>query len=183
MITMKIVEPVFSGTASIANTSSLYPNIKITNSALASSQLKDVLILANFNVTTQTVPSGFAYTGTWYNLMDNSEITISSTSQPILLQPGEFKIYGNKTASLAIADYEESPTIVLYPNPASDYFTLNETTSKVQIFSITGQLVKSFDTNKTAGFQFSVSDLNQGLYIVKAFNENNGMYVLKLLKN
>jgi len=183
MITMKIVEPVFSGTASIANTSSLYPNIKITNSALASSQLKDVLILANFNVTTQTVPSGFAYTGTWYNLMDNSEITISSTSQPILLQPGEFKIYGNKTASLAIADYEESPTIVLYPNPASDYFTLNETTSKVQIFSITGQLVKSFDTNKTAGFQFSVSDLNQGLYIVKAFNENNGMNVLKLLKN
>ncbi|WP_158728456.1 MULTISPECIES: alpha-amylase family glycosyl hydrolase [unclassified Flavobacterium] len=183
MITMKTMEPVFSGTASIANTSSLYPNIKITNSALASSQLKDVLILANFNVTAQTVPSGFAYTGTWYNLMDNSEIVISSTSQPISLQPGEFKIYGNKTASLAIADYEKSPTIVLYPNPVSDYFILNETISKVQIFSITGQLVKSFDATKTAGSPFLVSDLNQGLYIVKTFDENNVMKVLKLLKN
>jgi hypothetical protein len=62
---------------------------------LAQSPLKDVLFLANFNVTTQTVPSGFA-TQVRYNLMDNSEIVISSTSQPISLQPGEFKIYGNK---------------------------------------------------------------------------------------
>jgi hypothetical protein len=115
--------------------------------------------------------------------MDNTSINVISTSAAITLQPGEFKIYGNKTASLAIADYEKSPTIVLYPNPASDYFTLNETTSKVQIFSITGQLIKSFDANKTAGSQFSVSDLNQGLYIVKAFDENNEMKVLKLLKN
>ena len=183
MITMKTLEPVFSGTVTINTTSSLFPNIKITNSALASTQLKDVLIVANFNVIPQNVPSGFPYTGTWYNLMDNTSINVISTSAAITLQPGEFKIYGNKTASLAIADYEKSPTIVMYPNPASDYFTLNETTSKVQIFSITGQLVKSFDANQTAGYQFSVSDLNQGLYIVKTFDENNEMKVLKLLKN
>jgi hypothetical protein len=47
---------------------------------------------------------------------------------------GEFRIYGNKVVSLAIADYEKANTIALYPNPASDYFTLNETASKVQIF-------------------------------------------------
>ena len=183
MITMKTVEPVFSGTATIANTSSLYPNIRITNSALASSQLKDVLILANFNVTTQNVATGFPYTGQWYNLMDNTTITVTNVNDPITIPAGDYRIYGNKTAFLAIADYEKSPTIVLYPNPASDYFTLNETTSKVQLFSITGQLIKSFDANKTAGSQFLVSDLNQGLYIVKAFDENNGMKVLKLLKN
>ncbi|RTY96101.1 T9SS type A sorting domain-containing protein [Flavobacterium sp. GSP27] len=183
MITMKTEEPVFLGTVTINNSSSLLPNIKITNSALASTQLKDVLIVANFDVTPKNAPSGFPYTGTWYNLMDNTSINVISTSVAITLKPGEFKIYGNKTASLAIADYEKSPTIVLYPNPASDYFTLNETTAKVQVFSITGQLLKSFDTNKTAGSQFSVSDLNQGLYIVKTFDENNEMKVLKLLKN
>ncbi|WP_426093971.1 alpha-amylase family glycosyl hydrolase [Flavobacterium sp. DSR2-3-3] len=183
MITMKSVEPVFLGTATIANSSSLYPNIQITNSALASSQLKDVLIIANFNVTTQNVATGFPYTGTWYNLMDNTTITVNNVNDPITIAAGDYRIYGNKTASLAIADFEKSPTIVLYPNPASNYFTLNETMSKVQIFSITGQLIKSFDSNQSAGYQFSVNDLNQGLYIVKTFDENNGMKVLKLLKN
>ncbi|MBG6062203.1 hypothetical protein IWX83_001999 [Flavobacterium sp. CG_9.1] len=183
MITMKTVEPVFSGTATINNSSSLFPNIKITNSALASSQLKDVLIVANFNVIPQNVPSGFPYTGTWYDLMDNTSINVISTSAAITLQPGEFKIYGNKSASLAIADYEKAPSIVLYPNPASNYFTLNEPIAKVQIFSITGQMVKSFEASQAAGYHFSISDLNQGLYIVKTFDENNRIKVLKFLKN
>ena len=183
MITMKTTEPVFLGTASISNTSTLVPNIKIANNALASTQLKDVLVLANFNVTTQNVPTGFAYPGTWYNLMDNTSFVVSDVNATMSIPAGEFRIYGNKVASLAIADYEKATTIALYPNPTSDYFTLNETTSKVQVFSITGQLVKSFDGSKSSGSEFSVSDLNQGLYIVKAFDENNKMTILKLLKN
>ena len=182
MITLKLTEPVFSGTATISS-ASLVPNIKITNAALASTQLKDVMVLANFDLESKNVPTGFPYGGTWYNLMDNTSITVNDVNAPIAIPAGEFRIYGNKVASLAIADYEKATTIVLYPNPASDYFTLNETTSKVQIFSITGQLVKSFDVNKMAGSEFSVSDLNQGLYIVKAYDENSGMKVLKLLKN
>jgi 1,4-alpha-glucan branching enzyme len=182
MITMKTVEPVFSGTATMSNTSSLYPNIKITNSTLASSQLKDVLILANFNVTTQNVATGFPYTGQWYNLMDNTIITVTNVNDPITILAGEYRIYGNKTASLAIVDYEKTPTVLLYPNPASSYFTLNAATSKVQIFSITGQLVKTFDVNQSEGHQFMISDLNQGFYIVKAYEENNGVQVLKFIK-
>ncbi|MFV5693910.1 alpha-amylase family glycosyl hydrolase [Flavobacterium sp. LB3P122] len=182
MITMKTVEAVFSGTATMANTSSLYPNIKITNSALASSQLKDVLILANFNVITQNVATGFPYTGVWYNLMDNTTITVSNVNDPITIPAGGYRIYGNKTAALAIADYEKTPTILLYPNPANNYFTLNTNTSKVQVFSITGQLVKSFDGDQSAGHQFSVSDLNQGLYIVKAYDENNRTQTMKFIK-
>jgi hypothetical protein len=182
MITMKTVEPVFSGTVTINNSSSLLPNIKITNSELASSELKDVLIVANFNVIAQNVASGFPYTGTWYNLMDNTAINVISTSAAINLQPGEFKIYGNKTASLAIADYEKSPSIVLYPNPVSNYFTLNETTTKVQVFSITGQLMKSFNAGQTESYQYIVSDLSNGMYVVKAYNDNVELRLLKFIK-
>jgi hypothetical protein len=182
MIALKTVEPAFSGTVTMANTSSLYPNIKITNSALSSTQLKDVLIIANFNVTTQNVATGFPYTGTWYNLMDNTTLNVTNVSATVSLLPGEFKIYGNKAATLAIADYEKGATIQVYPNPVSSYFTLNVDTVKVQLFSIGGQLVKSFDGDHSGNTPFDVKDLSNGLYIVKALNANNEVQVIKLIK-
>ena len=182
MIALKINEPVFVGTATMASSTTLTPNIKITNSALASTQLKDVLILANFDVSAQNVATGFPYTGTWYNLMDNSTINVTNVAATIAIPAGEFRIYGNKVASLAIANYEKKDGIYLYPNPATNYFTLNTNTSKVQVFSISGQLVKSFNTSQAASYQYAVNDLNKGLYIVKAYNENNEVQVMKFLK-
>ncbi len=181
MIALKINEPVFVGTA-IISSASLTPNIKITNSALAATQLKDVLILANFDVSAQNVATGFPYTGTWYNLMDNSAINVTNVASTIVIPAGEFRIYGNKVASLAIANFEKKDGVYLYPNPATNYFTLNTNTSKVQVFSITGQLVKSFNTSQVASYQYAVNDLNKGLYIVKAYNENKEVQVMKLLK-
>ncbi|WP_264566435.1 alpha-amylase family glycosyl hydrolase [Flavobacterium sp. N3904] len=182
MIGLKTTEAVFSGTATMANSSTLMPNIKITNSALASTDLKDVLIIANFDVTTQNVATGFPYTGTWYNLMDNSTFTVTNVSTPISLAPGEFRIFGNKTTTLATTDFEVLKDVYIYPNPASSYFTLNTNTSKVQIYSITGQLVKSFNKNQTAGQQFSISDIDSGMYLVKIYNEENQVKVMKFIK-
>jgi hypothetical protein len=177
---MKIAEPVFSGTATISS-SSLTPTIKLTNSS-SSSQLKDVLVLANFDLSTQNVPTGFPYAGTWYNLMDNTSIVVNDVNAAIAIPAGGFRIYGNKVATLAIASYEKTTTIHLYPNPASNYFTLNTNTTKVQVFSISGQLVKSFNSNQTAGYPFSISDLSKGLYFVKALDENNEVEAMKFIK-
>ncbi len=182
MISLKINEPVFSGTATMASATTLTPNIKITNSALLSTQLKDVLILTNFGLGTQNVATGFPYTGTWYNLMDNTSIEVTDVNATISIAAGDYRVYGNKIAALAIASFEKEGELYLYPNPASNYFTLNSITSKVEIYSITGQLVKSFNANQSKENQFSIGDLNKGLYIVKAFNENNVMKELKLLK-
>lgn len=182
MITLKTKEPVFSGTATMANTSSLYPNIKITNAALNSAQLKDVLIVANFNVTTQNVATGFSYPGTWYNLMDNSTINVTDVNAVISIPPGEFRIYGNKQASLAIEDFEKGNAVSLYPNPVSNYFTLNFAAEKVEIYAVTGQLVKSFTTDKNPDFQFGVSDLKPGLYIIKTLDTNDKIQIIKFIK-
>lgn len=183
MISMKTTEPVFSGAVTIASGSSLLQTIKITNPALANAQLKDVLILANFGVTTASVPTGFPYTGTWYNLMDNSSITVTNVANPLPVEAGGFRIYGNKVAALAIESYEEAPSIKLYPNPANNYFKLNESTNKVEIISLSGQVVKSFDKNQAADHQFSISDLKTGLYMVKVLDGNNEIKIFKLLKN
>ncbi|MEO7977798.1 alpha-amylase family glycosyl hydrolase [Flavobacterium sp.] len=182
MITMKITEPVFSGTVSIADVSNLYPNIKITNANLAASQLKDVLILANFNVTAQNVATGFSYPGAWYNLMDNTTINVTDVNATINLGPGEYRIYGNKQANLAIADFEKGNAVSLYPNPVSNYFTLNIPVIKVEVYSISGQLVKSFMANRNTDYQFGVSDLKTGLYVIKAFDNNDKIQVLKFIK-
>ncbi|MCC9071995.1 T9SS type A sorting domain-containing protein [Flavobacterium sp. F-65] len=182
MITMKTTEPVFLGTATVSNTNSLSPNIKITNSSLATTQLKDVLIFANFDVTDQSVATGFPYAGVWYNLMDNTSINVADVNATMLISAGEFRIYGNKEALLAIENFEKPSVITLYPNPVSDYFTLNTSVSKVDIYSLSGQLVKSFKGSGKMTSEFSVSELNTGLYIVKATNENNNTQVLKFLK-
>lgn len=182
MITLKAVEPVFLGTSTITNANSLTVNIKITNASLASTQLKDVVILANFDTTAQNVATGFPYTGTWYNLMDNTTINVTDANAPINLPAGEYRIYGNKTANLAIEDFEKGNAVSLYPNPVSNYFTLNAAFTKVQVYSISGQLVKSFASNGNADFQFGVSELQTGLYVVKASDENNKVQVMKFIK-
>jgi glycosidase len=182
MITLKTVEPVFLGTASITNANSLTVNIKITNNSLASTQLKDVVIVANFDVTAQNLVPNFQYTGTWYNLMDNTTLNVTDVTSPINLAPGEFRIYGNKQANLAIENFEKENGISLYPNPVADYFTLSFAASKVEIYAVTGQLVKSFKTNGNSDFQFHVNDLTTGLYLVKAYNEENKVQVVKFIK-
>ncbi|MDR6761008.1 1,4-alpha-glucan branching enzyme [Flavobacterium sp. 2755] len=182
MITLKTVEPVFLGTSTITNANSSTVNIKITNASLASTQLKDVVILANFATSAQNVATGFPYTGTWYNLMDNTTINVTDVNAAINLPAGEYRIYGNKTANLAIEDFEKGNAVSLYPNPVSNYFTLNTAFTKVQVYSISGQLVKSFASNGNADFQFGVSELQTGLYVVKASDENNKVQVMKFIK-
>lgn len=182
MITLKKAEPVFSGSSTITNANSKLVNIKITDANLASSQLKDVLILANFDTTGQNVSTGFPYAGTWYNLIDNTTINVTDVNAPINLPPGDYRIYGNKTANLAIDEFEKGNSVSLYPNPAADYFTLNAGFSKVQIYSVSGQLVKSFASKGNVDFQFSVSELQTGFYIVKASDENNTTQVMKFIK-
>ncbi|KOP40147.1 T9SS C-terminal target domain-containing protein [Flavobacterium sp. WLB] len=182
MITLKTVEPVFLGTSTITNANSSTVNIKITNASLASTQLKDVVILANFGTSAQNVATGFPYTGTWYNLMDNTTINVTDVNAAINLPAGEYRIYGNKTANLAIEDFEKGNSVSLYPNPVSNYFTLNTPFTKVQVYSISGQLVKSFTSNGNADFQFGVSELQTGLYVVKASDENNKVQVMKFIK-
>lgn len=167
----------------MANTATLAVNVKISNNSLTSAQLKDVVILANFETSAQNMIPGFQYTGAWYNLMDNSTINVADVNAPINLAPGEYRIYGNKQANLAIADFEKGNQVSLYPNPVADYFTLGFKTSKVDIYSVAGQLIKTFNTNGNTEYQFSVSGLASGLYLVKTFDENNKVRAVKFIKN
>ncbi|OYQ32214.1 alpha-amylase [Flavobacterium cyanobacteriorum] len=179
LIDLKKNEPVFEGDYAI-NSGTLLPRVYIFNNSLPASQLKNVVILANFNVTAQNITPDFPYTGMWYNLMDNTTFSVTSTTAPINLQPGEFRIYGNQ-AALSTPEEILTTMPVLYPNPASEMFAVSVAAEKVEIYTLTGQMVKAFGAN-AAYAVYNVSDLSSGLYLVKITDSNNRESTLKLIR-
>ncbi|WP_396149030.1 alpha-amylase family glycosyl hydrolase [Flavobacterium sp.] len=184
MIKLKINEPVFNGDYAISpNGSNIRQRIYVFNNSLPASQLKNVVILANFSVAAQNITPDFPYTGTWYNLMDDTPITVTNTTTAINLQPGEFRVYGNQPSTLSTNNFEMNSNVTLAPNPASGSFTISVATTKVEVYSVTGQLVKSFNNSFSSDYSFDVSDLNKGIYFVKAADVNGSEKTMKLLKN
>ncbi|WP_321540023.1 T9SS type A sorting domain-containing protein [Flavobacterium piscinae] len=131
----------------------------------------------------QNITPDFPYTGTWYNLMNDTPITVNNTTTAINLQPGEFRVYGNQPSTLSTNNFEMISNVVLAPNPTSGAFTISVATTKVEIYSLTGQLVKSFNNTFSSDYAFDVSDLNNGIYFVKAVNEYGNEKTMKLIKN
>ena len=183
MIALKVSEPVFEGSYSISpDGNNVKQRIYIFDNALPSTQLKNVVVLANFSVANLTIVPSFPYAGTWYNLMDNSSITVTDVNAPISINAGQFFVYGNKLSTLGNNEIEAAKVITLSPNPTSNNFTLSANTTKVEIYSITGQLVKSFKSNFSTESQFEISDLNNGIYLVKVTDTNDRESTLKLVK-
>ncbi|RYD90433.1 MAG: T9SS type A sorting domain-containing protein, partial [Sphingobacteriales bacterium] len=69
----------------------------------------------------------------------------------------------------------------LYPNPASNAFSLSIAAQKVEVYALTGQLVKTFGSN-AAGTTYDVSGLGRGIYMVKITDANNAQSTIKLVK-
>lgn len=178
---LKINEPVFNGSVTV-NSGTFTPSIYIFDTTITDpNALKNVVILSNFGTAAKSIIGNFPYIGTWYNLMDNSELVVNSTTDQINIEAGGFRMYGNKPSVLGTNKFDTTNQLSLYPNPSSTYFTLNINTNKVEIFSVTGQLVKTFSKNSKEN-QFEINDLRNGIYLVKASDENNRVETMKLIK-
>ena len=158
------------------------PCCGIFDTSLPETALKNVVVLANFATTAVSINPNFPFTGQWFDLMDNSTYQVNSTTTAISIPPGQFRIFGNKQALLSTDDLTFTSTVTLAPNPTSDYFTLNSDVTRVEIYSLTCQLVKSFTEKYTTDNQFYVNDLNSGIYMVKVSNQNNQNKIMKLVK-
>jgi len=89
------------------------------------------------------------------------------------------ELYAFRDATLGIQTQTKSEKeVVLFPNPSNDYFEIQSTANlqKVAIYSLQGQLVKSFDKQQ----RYDVSDLASGVYVVNISGE--GTVHLKLKK-
>lgn len=188
LISLKINEPVFEGNYTISpevvsgSPDNLRQRIYVFDTSLPETSLKNVVVLANFATTAVSINPNFPFTGEWYDLMDNSAYQVNNTTTPISIPAGQFRIFGNKQALLSSEDLQFASTVTLAPNPTTDFFTLNSEVERVEIYSLTGQLVKSFSKANSIDYQYDVNDLNTGIYLVKAINENNQSKTMKLVK-
>jgi hypothetical protein len=97
----------------------------------------------------------------------------------------------NVTFNRATGEYNFTDTLTanqfattsfsLAPNPTKGMFAINADVAKVQIFNLTGQLVKTFN-NAAANESLSISELNQGIYFAKVTDSNRNEKTIKLIK-
>lgn len=183
MIRLKTQEAVFSANYDLNTGTTLQPKLYVYDNSLLPSQLKNVVVLTNFDVNSATVAANFPYTGTWYNLMTGESVTVSNAAMTFSIPAGQFLIFGNKQVNLGTDDLDTLFELTLIPNPARDQFLLNHDVDLVEIYSYSGQLVKRFNGGFNAGYGYSISDISNGIYLVKVKNANGREKTLKLVKN
>ena len=77
--------------------------------------------------------------------------------------------------SIKIKDTLVKNSILVYPNPANKYITINLPEAKysnVQLFNCSGEIVRLF-SNQGNKFQIYVEDLSDGIYFIRAISEDN----------
>lgn len=86
----------------------------------------------------------------------------------------EFEIATHAVDAVLNTEVETLSDIVMYPNPANDVlnFKSDKTIESIQIFNLIGQEIK-FELINQRNPSFSISELNSGVYIVKAKSEEN----------
>ncbi|NNF73698.1 MAG: T9SS type A sorting domain-containing protein, partial [Flavobacteriaceae bacterium] len=182
---LKINEPVFEGDYAI-DSGTLTPRIYVFDNGIPANELRNVVILANFDVVAQNVTPDFPYTGTWYDLMDesgSSSINVSNTTTPINIPPGEFRMYGNALPeTLSSDDFELNQDFKIYPNPTFDTFQINRDIDSIDIYDLTGKLIKTFEGGFSSTSVFDISGLSQSVYILKAKDNTGGQITAKIVK-
>ena len=186
ILAIRLSNQVFDTTTFTVESGNLLPKIYVWNDALPSSSLKNVVVVANFTTTAQTVTPNFPYAGTWYNLMDNTSMS-ASASTTVTLQPGEFRIFGNQTA-LATDETKidaNKTSLQITQNPATDgllKIRYNKAKNgQINIYDLNGKLLKSFRLQSAKGDEtFSLKGIGTGNYLVQ-LKSDEGLAVSKLI--
>ncbi len=182
LISLKKLEPVFDGNVVISpdGGNNVKQRMYISDDTLPATQLKNVVVLANFSVATVPIVANFPYTGTWYNLMDHTPLTVDATNMQISIPAGGFRVYGNQTSTLSTTTFEETE-LNMYPNPATNTIAFSKDINTIVVYTISGQKVME-KTSLKANENISVSSLTKGIYMVVCTSKEGNTSYKKLIK-
>lgn len=117
------------------------------------------------------VDHGMDWARLTFSEADNVEVEVS-------VSDGEFTVTDKYSITIEATNIDaiDQPSIALYPNPASDYITLeldniNTQDVKVKIFSVVGkQVYENTDVNNT--LNINLRGLESGVYFIKVESQN-----------
>ena len=152
----------------------------------------NVLVMGNFGVASATLNIEFQKSGNWYEYFTDATLPISSTSQSIVLAPGEFRLYStqnfskaNITTDVTVLPNPESG-FVIWPNPANDWVKISSTSplSRIIVYSMIGSKMKEMilPGTETSAQQLFLGDLHQGNYIIQVIGKNGKSESRKIIK-
>jgi len=141
----------------------------------------NVFAIGNFDVTTGPISITLPKSGTWYSVLDDATINLSSNDYSVTLQPGEFHMYSdskiNLNTNISVPTYKSIPDI--FPNPVKDELNVNysEPIESLTVYSLDGQV---FMQNKNSN-SIDLSSLVNGLYLVRITTDEMSQ-TIKFLK-
>nr|WP_314493852.1 alpha-amylase family glycosyl hydrolase [uncultured Chryseobacterium sp.] len=153
---------------------------------LLTAGIKNVVVLANYNTSAKNVVPYFPYTGQWQNLMDNTILSVGSTTAPITLQPGEFRIFGNYVGSLSVIDENAANTLSLQiaDNPVKDPMVKliyhKAKNGEIIIYDMSGKKMDVFKLKNENGILEVNAHYPAGIYLVH-LKSDTGIAIQKMI--
>jgi glycosidase len=170
-------QPVFANPTSY--TQSLAGVVKTIS--LADADLA-VVTCGNFGVEASPATLTFPSTGTWYNYLTGTTLSVVNTNMAVTLQPGEYAVYtSKKLTQTALPLATRAPQtaafgLSLVPNPAAGTTTIRyelptAATASVAVQTLLGQTIRQLaPARQTAGAQaqtLPLQGLAPGVYLVR----------------
>jgi 1,4-alpha-glucan branching enzyme len=191
LINLKKTFPVFqTGTATINESTALIKSISIRNNPYTASPVNaeqtNVVIVANFDLSTKSVLAEFPHTGTWYEYNTENEIAVLGSSFSISLARGEYKMYTDfklPSSSIITSIDEElanEKAITIYPNPSQGEFTIEglQNTQQIEVLNMAGQKVNfTFTANNKVNLEAV-----PGLYLIKGVKDGKKVMMKIMIK-
>lgn len=152
----------------------------------AAAGIKNIVVLANYTTAAKNVVPYFPYTGQWQNLMDNTILNVLSTTTPITLQPGEFRIFGNYTGALSTIDQNAANKLSLQiaDNPVKNGLAKliyhKAKNGEITIYDLSGKKMDSFKLkNEDGSYELRVH-YPAGTYLVH-LKSDTGVAIQKMI--
>jgi len=153
----------------------------------------NVVVVGNFEMSGSQITPDWPSTGTWYEFYSQTEETISSSSQALDLEPGEYRLYSTvkiekpewlNTNIEDNVDKAEGFTKV-YPNPSTGNFSFtfdnpSEELIEVSIYDVLGNKVSEFSNNSKQSVTWNPGKLTNGFYFARV-SRGSSYEVIKLI--